>query len=202
MGLIQRTILKLSEQTNSTLDQLGYVFVTRPFSFLGGTIYAGIIVDHFVLFSRTFLTLKILIVCLVILIIPFIQNVFSHFCTINVGFWASIAFGCLCGILLSTKLSSFQMTFIDLIGRIISLVLIFVFNKSSTILWIVSYTEEHINLVGKHMPILAIRGSMGGAVIPLLIGFSINSILIGTIGFILVTLAVIILASILFWCGC
>ncbi|CAF2088462.1 unnamed protein product, partial [Rotaria magnacalcarata] len=62
MGLIQRTILKLSEQTNSTLDQLGYVFVTRPFSFLGGTIYAGIIVDHFVLFSRTFLTLKILIV--------------------------------------------------------------------------------------------------------------------------------------------
>jgi fucose permease len=133
---------------------------------------------------------------------------------LNSAFWASFAFGRLVGIPLSTKFSSFQMIFIDLIGCISSLVLLWVFNKSSIILWIgsilfglfiasiypstISYTEEHITLTGKRMPILAAGGSAGGAVIPLLIGFTMNSTLIGTIGFVFVTLAVMILASILF----
>jgi fucose permease len=88
------------------------------------------------------------------------------------------------------------------------------FNKSSTILWIssiffglsivaiypstISYTEKYITLTGKRMSVLAVGGYTGGAVIPLLIGFSMNSTLIGIIGFILVALAVVILASILF----
>ncbi|CAF1252886.1 unnamed protein product, partial [Rotaria sp. Silwood1] len=75
-GLIGPTILKLCEQTNSTLDQLGYVVFIRAFGFLSGTAFAGIIVDHFVLLGRTFLTLTILIMCLVTLIIPFIQKLF------------------------------------------------------------------------------------------------------------------------------
>ncbi|CAF4072621.1 unnamed protein product [Rotaria sordida] len=369
MGLIGPTILKLREQTNSTLDQLGYVFFTRAFGFLGGTVFAGIIVDHFVLLGRTFLTLTILIMCLVILIMPLIKNVFllifvqlmwgitagmvdnlvqiltlRHYgqhqvgpyiqavhgafgigaflsplivapflnkhrkfdqwhyaywiigflhipnliwilfyairdecclkksvetnvtiendkfvsedddnkqsigvivsndptnlpssskirpfriiliisslslflllhdgsesafgaylhtyaslhlnflkdiaAYLNSAFWASFAFGRLCRIPLSTKLSSFQMIFIDLIGCISSLVLLFIFNKSSTILWISSilfelsiasiypstifYTEEHIKLTGKRMSMLTVGASTGGAVIPLLIGF-------------------------------
>jgi MFS family permease len=76
MGLLGSTILKLREQTNSTLDKLGYVFFTHAFGFLGGTIFAGIIVDHFVLLGQIFLTLTISIMCLVILLIPFIKNLF------------------------------------------------------------------------------------------------------------------------------
>jgi len=106
------------------------------------------------------------------------------------------------------------MIFLDLIGCICSLTLIFVFNKSSLILWIgsilyglsiasiypsvIAFTEKYVSITGKRMSILAAGGSAGDALIPLLIGYSMNSKYIGSIGFILISLTVIILASLLF----
>jgi FHS family Na+ dependent glucose MFS transporter 1 len=133
---------------------------------------------------------------------------------LNSIYWASFAFGRLCGIPLSIKLSALQMIFLDLIGCIGSLTLIFIFNKSSLILWIgsilyglsiasiypsvIAFTEKYVSITGKRMSILAAGGSAGDALIPLLIGYSMNSKYIGSIGFILISLTVIILASLLF----
>jgi len=102
----------------------------------------------------------------------------------------------------------------DLMGCISSVLLICIFNKSSLVLWTgsillgfsiasiyasaIAYTEKHISITGKRMSILAIGGSTGDAVIPLIIGYSINSKLTGPIGFIFVSLVVLILASLLF----
>jgi fucose permease len=133
---------------------------------------------------------------------------------LNSAFWASFAFGRLCGIPLSLKFSSLQMIFSDLIGCIASLALLLVLNKSALILWIgsllfglsvasiypsaIAYTEKYVTITGKRMSILAVGGASGDAVIPLLIGYSMNSKLIGTVGFILVSFVVVSLASLLF----
>ncbi|CAF0944142.1 unnamed protein product [Adineta ricciae] len=133
---------------------------------------------------------------------------------INSLFWASFAFGRLCGIPLSIKLSALQMIFIDLIGCICSLTLLYVLNKSPLLLWIgsilyglsvasiypstIAFTERYVSITGKRMSFIAVGGSAGDAIIPLLIGYSINPKILGPIGFILISLAVAILASLLF----
>jgi FHS family Na+ dependent glucose MFS transporter 1 len=133
---------------------------------------------------------------------------------LNSAFWASFAFGRMCGIPLSIAFSPLQMIFSDLIGCIGSLTLLLVLNKSSLILWIgsmlfgisvasiypsaIAYTEKHLSITGKRMSILAIGGAAGDAVIPLLMGYSINFKWPGRTGFVLITLSVVILASLLF----
>ena len=133
---------------------------------------------------------------------------------LNSIFWGSFAFGRMCGIPLSIFLSPLQLIFSDLVGSISSLILIFLFNKSPLILWIgsilygisvasiypsaIAYTENHVSITGKRMSILAIGGASGDAVIPLLIGYSLNSTWPGRIGFVLITLVVAISASLLF----
>jgi fucose permease len=133
---------------------------------------------------------------------------------LNSAFWASFAFGRMCGIPLSLVFSPLQMIFSDLLGSISSLILLFIFNKSPLILWIgsilygisvasiypsaIAYTENHISITGKRMSVLAIGGAAGDAVIPLLIGYGINSKWPGRISFILITLVVAISASLLF----
>ncbi|CAF1090470.1 unnamed protein product [Adineta ricciae] len=133
---------------------------------------------------------------------------------INSLFWASFAFGRLCGIPLSIKLSALQMIFTDLIGCICSLTLLYVLNKSTLLLWIgsilyglsvasvypstIAFTERYVSITGKRMSFIAVGGSAGDAIIPLLIGYSINPKILGPIGFILISLAVAILASLLF----
>jgi FHS family Na+ dependent glucose MFS transporter 1 len=133
---------------------------------------------------------------------------------LNSVFWASFAFGRMCGIPLSMKFTPLQMIIGDLIGCIGSLTLILVFNKSVLILWIgsvlyglsvasiyasaIAYTEKHISITGKRMSILVVGGAAGDAIVPLLIGYSIDSKWLGTIGFIIISLVVVILASLLF----
>ncbi|UJR33203.1 hypothetical protein I4U23_020658 [Adineta vaga] len=133
---------------------------------------------------------------------------------LNSLFWASFAFGRLCGIPLSMKFSALQMIFFDLIGCIGSLTLIYILNKSSLMLWIgsifyglsvasiypsaIAFTERYVSITGKRMSIIAVGGSTGDAIIPLLIGYCISPKLIGPIGFILISLVVVILASLLF----
>jgi MFS family permease len=112
------------------------------------------------------------------------------------------------------KFSPLQMIIADLIGCIGSLTLILVFNKSVLILWIgsvlyglsvasiyasaIAYTEKHISITGKRMSVLVVGGAAGDAIVPLLIGYSIDSKWLGTIGFIIISLVVVILASLLF----
>lgn len=133
---------------------------------------------------------------------------------LNSLFWTSFAFGRLCGIPLSIKFSPLQMISVDLIGCVLSLTLLFIFNHQSTILWIgsilyglsvasiypsaIAYTETHMTITGKRMSILAVGGSAGDALIPLLIGYSMNLKSMGPIGFTLISLIVAILASLLF----
>lgn len=133
---------------------------------------------------------------------------------LNSVFWASFAFGRICGIPLSLKFSPIQMILTDLIGCTGSLILLLVLNKSSLVLWIgsilfglfggtiypsaIAYTERQITITGKRMSMLAVGGAAGDAIIPLLIGYSITPKWFGTIGFISVSIVVSILASILF----
>lgn len=133
---------------------------------------------------------------------------------LNSLFWASFAFGRLCGIPLSIKFSALQMITADLTACILSLCLLFFFNKHVSVLWIgstlyglsvasiypsaIAYTETHMSITGKRMSVLAVGGSTGDAIIPLLIGYSMNETRMGPIGFILIPLIVSILASLLF----
>ncbi|CAF0956208.1 unnamed protein product [Adineta steineri] len=133
---------------------------------------------------------------------------------LNSIFWTSFTFSRLCGIPLSIKFSAVQMITFDLIGCMISLTLIFIFNKISWVLWAgsifyglsvgtlyasaIAFTEKYIPVTGKRMSILAIGGSAGDAIIPLLIGYSINSKFIGPIGFISILCIGTILASLFF----
>ena len=133
---------------------------------------------------------------------------------LNSLFWASFAFGRMCGIPLSILLTPLQMIFSDLIGCIVSLALLLIFNKSKLVLWIgsvlfgisvasiypsaIAYTEKHISITGKRMSVLAVGGAAGDAVIPLLIGSSFNSKWLGNLGFMIICLSVVILASLLF----
>jgi FHS family Na+ dependent glucose MFS transporter 1 len=382
-GLIGPSLLKFGEQMDTSLDQVVYVLFTRSFGFLTGTLIAGVLIDHFPRFGRTFLLFSILIMCVATLLIPFmyylipmiiihlmwsitagvVDNLaqiltiryYEHFnvnpylqalhgafgigalfspliiapflrpsspidqwhyaywligllhvpnllwiliyvirdefrrkraqevnlenkefvtegivatdeqpqtsenlsagnifilslitiflllyvgsesafgsylhtyaslhlnfnkdiaAYLNSVFWSAFAFGRICGIPLSIVFSPLQMIFSDLIGCISSLTLIFIFNKSSLILWIgsilygisvasiypsaIAYTEKHVSITGKRMSILAIGGASGDAIIPLLIGYSLNSEWPGRIGFVLITLSVAILASLLF----
>ena len=136
---------------------------------------------------------------------------------LNAAFWASFSFGRLCGIPLSLKFSPLQMIFADLIGCISSLAAIFIFNKSSLILWIgsiffgisvasvyastIAYTEKHMPITGKtDVNFNSWEAQQVKRVIPLLIGYSINSKRIGPIGLIFISLVVVILASLLFGC--
>jgi len=106
------------------------------------------------------------------------------------------------------------MIFSDLIGCIGSLALIFILNKSSLILWIgsilfglsvasiypaaIAYAKNYISITGKRMSVLAIGGSAGDAIIPLLIGYSIHPKWLGPIGVIAITFFVVIIASLVF----
>lgn len=133
---------------------------------------------------------------------------------LNSLFWASFAFGRMCGIPLSILLTPLQMIFSDLIGCIVSLALLTILNKSKLVLWIgsvlfglsvasiypsaIAYTERHISITGKRMSVLVVGGAAGDAVIPLLIGSSFKSKQIGSLGFMIISLSVVILASLLF----
>ncbi|CAF2851623.1 unnamed protein product [Rotaria sp. Silwood2] len=386
-GLIGPTLLKFGEQTKSPLDRVVYILFARSFGFLSGTLIGGILIDRFRLFSQTFLTFTILIMCIATLIIPFMYNIiamiivhlmwsftagtvdnlaqiltirhyeqtnvnpylqalhgafgvgaffapliiapflqkssptdqwhyaywligFLHipnviwllmyairdeFCLrknqeiisenkefiseniqnetidiksddrtqssenyvvlglvalfillyiggesafgayihtyailqlhfekdiaayLNSAFWASFAFSRLCSIPLSLKFSPLQMLISNLTGGIGSIALLLIFNKSSLVLWIgsilfglsvgplyasaIAFTEKKISLTGRRMSVLAIGGSAGDAVVPLLIGYMINPKLLGPIGFIFISLIVAILASLIFGCA-
>ena len=133
---------------------------------------------------------------------------------LNSAFWAAFAVGRICGIPLSLKLTPLQMITSDLIGSIISLVMIFIWNRSAMILWIgsiflgftsasiyasaIAYTEMHISITGKRMSILAVGGSAGDAVIPLMIGYSINSPYTGPLGFVIISGGAIVFSAALF----
>jgi FHS family Na+ dependent glucose MFS transporter 1 len=133
---------------------------------------------------------------------------------LNSIFWASFAFGRLCGIPLSIKFTPLEMIISDLIGSIGSLTLLLLLNKSSVVLWIgsilfglsvasvypsaIAYTEKYVSITGKRMSVLVVGGAAGDAVIPLLIGYSINPKWIGPIGFIMILLIVVMLASLSF----
>lgn len=133
---------------------------------------------------------------------------------LNSAFWAAFAVGRLCGIPLSIKLTPSQMITSDMIGSIISLVMIFLWNKSPMILWIgsillglasasiyasaIAYTETHISITGKRMSILVVGGSAGDAVIPLMIGYSINSTYTGPLGFVIISCGAIVFSAALF----
>ena len=97
-----------------------------------------------------------------------------------------------------------------------SIILLFILNKSSLILWfgstifgfamgsiypsVIGYTEKQISLTGRRMSILAIGGSTGDGLIPLLIGYMIDSKFLGPIGFIIISLIIVILSSTIFTC--
>ena len=135
---------------------------------------------------------------------------------LNSAFWAAFAVGRLCGIPLSLVLSPLQMISSDILGSIIALTVIFVWNRSRTILWIgtilyglaaasiyasaIAYADEHISITGKRMSILAVGGSLGDAVIPLMVGYSINSTYTGPIGFVIIAILSVILSAVLFGC--
>lgn len=132
---------------------------------------------------------------------------------LNSAFWASFVVGRLCGIVFSLKISPQKMLFGSLTGCIASLILLMVCNKLSLILWIgsilfalfiasiysstIAYGERHITITGKRMSLLTVAGALGDAVIPLLVGVNIKSTLFGYPNFIIVTLSIFILASIL-----
>ncbi len=129
-------------------------------------------------------------------------------------FWFSFSLGRLFGIPLSMKFSPLQMIFSDLIGCIASLTLVFIFNKSAIILWVgsvlyglsvatiyasvISYTEQYMTITGKRMSCLAVGGSAGDAAIPLIIGHTLNAKFLGPISFVVVSLSVVVLASLFF----
>ena len=130
------------------------------------------------------------------------------------AFWASFAFGRLCGIPLSLRFSPSQMISFDLIGSMGSLALLLVLNRSVDVLWVcsilfglsaasiyastIAYAESHITITGTRMSILAVGGSAGDAIIPLMIGYSINSPSIGSIGFVYISFAVVVSSAILY----
>lgn len=133
---------------------------------------------------------------------------------INSLFWASMAFGRICAILQSVFFTPLQMISADLVGCIVSLVILMVWNTSKIVLWIgsilfglsvasiypsaIAYTERHVTITGKRMSALAVGGAAGDAIIPLLIGSSFNLKWIGSLGFVIICLSVVILASLLF----
>lgn len=134
----------------------------------------------------------------------------------NSVFWASFAFGRLLGIPLSMKFSPLQMISADLIGSIVALGTIYIWNRSELFLWIgsivfglsaasiypsaIGYTEKHVSITGKRMSLIAVGGSAGDALIPLIIGFAINSKYFGPISFPVISLIVSIASSFLFCC--
>jgi fucose permease len=62
----------------------------------------------------------------------------------------------------------------------------------------ISCTEKHMPITGKRMSCLAVGGSAGDALIPLLVGYSMNSKLLGSISLIFITLVVVVLSSLFF----
>lgn len=133
---------------------------------------------------------------------------------LNSLFWASMAFGRICGIPLSIFFTPLQMISADLVGCIASLTILTIWNESKLVLWVgsslfglavatiypsaIAYTERHVAITGKRMSALAVGGAAGDAIIPLLIGSSFNTKWIGSLGFIIICLSVVILASLLF----
>jgi fucose permease len=62
----------------------------------------------------------------------------------------------------------------------------------------ISYTEKHMPITGKRMSCLAVGSSAGEAIIPLLVGYSMNSKLLGSISLIFITLVISVLSSLFF----
>jgi FHS family Na+ dependent glucose MFS transporter 1 len=73
-GLTGSTLLKLGEQTNSTVDELTSIFFTRSCGFLGGTTLAGMLIDRFRDFGNTFLAIAALIMTATTFLVPFIHR--------------------------------------------------------------------------------------------------------------------------------
>ncbi|CAF1082104.1 unnamed protein product, partial [Didymodactylos carnosus] len=130
---------------------------------------------------------------------------------LNSAFWGSFALGRFFGIFISLKIKPIHMIFIDLFGCLLSLVLILIFHRSVTILWVASiiyglfvgsiyasainWTEHRIKMTGKILSALAVGGSSGDAIIPLSVGFAISSRRIGPLGFIIIPVIVTVLAT-------
>jgi FHS family Na+ dependent glucose MFS transporter 1 len=73
-GITGSTLLKLGEQTNSTMGQLTGIFFTRSCGYFGGTIFAGLLIDRFHDFGNTFLATAALVMSATTLLIPFIYR--------------------------------------------------------------------------------------------------------------------------------
>lgn len=138
----------------------------------------------------------------------------DHAAYLNSCFWGAFAVMRMFGVVLSMKFSALQMICFDLLVSIISLSLIFLWNHSHLVLWIgatlfgvgaaslyaavISYSGEHFVITGKRMSILAVGGAIGDGGIPLIVGYAMNSSTFGTISFTVITLATVLLTTVLF----
>ena len=73
-GITSSTLLKLGEQTDSTVNQLTSVFFTRSCGFFVGSMLAGLLIDRYHNFGNMFLTIAIFLMSATALLVPFIYR--------------------------------------------------------------------------------------------------------------------------------
>lgn len=73
-GITTSTFLRISEQTNSTVDQLAWIFFARSCGFFSGTTFAGLLFDRFPSSANTFLAIAVFIMSATTLVIPLIHQ--------------------------------------------------------------------------------------------------------------------------------
>lgn len=73
-GITSSTLLKLGEQTNSTVNQLTSVFFTRSCGFFVGATLAGVLIDRYHQFGNMFLMIAVFLMSATALLVPFIYR--------------------------------------------------------------------------------------------------------------------------------
>jgi len=128
-------------------------------------------------------------------------------------FWFAFATGRLLGIPISLRFSAVSMIFSDLLGCVLSVLLLILFHDSSTVLWVgtafyglsvasiypsaIVYAEQHFAVTGKILSVMVVAASLGDAIMPLLMGLSFSSPT-GPLGLMLITAAVAVSAALIF----
>ena len=137
----------------------------------------------------------------------------SHAAILNSCFWFSFAVGRLLGIPISLRFSAITMIFSDLLGCIISVLVIVIFHDSQTVLWVgtiayglsvasiypsaINYAETQFKVTGKVLSALVVSASCGEAVLPLVMGLSFESPA-GPMSLMLLAMGVAVGAAIIF----
>jgi FHS family Na+ dependent glucose MFS transporter 1 len=131
------------------------------------------------------------------------------------AFWGSFTLGRLLGIWISMRARSITILTIDFVGCLVSLVLIFLFQQSATLLWIgtilfgisqasifptfLTLAEERMHITGTITGWFLVGAGMGGMIVPWLIGQAFVRIgASGMMGIILVNIVLNVVALFIF----